>query len=419
MTNRKDLRFMAIDVQLLPDSFWLERECRRLLEFGRALPHPDGGAAWLDDQGRPDLTQGVHAWITARTVHVYAVGRLIGFSGAESIADAALAGLTGVLHDDQHGGWFTHVQDGRPTEDKKSCYDHVFVVLAGSSAAIAGRPGARELLDEALATVDERFWDEQQGLFVDHWNNDWSVLDPYRGVNANMHGVEAMLAATDATGDPQWRGRALRTAERLINGFARENSWRIPEHFDSSWTPLLEHNRDRPDDRFEPFGATIGHGLEWSRLLLHLKASLGADAPAWLSEASTELFARAAADGWAPDGEPGFVYTTEWDGTPVVRDRLHWVVAEGVAAAAVLFRETGDEQYARLHEQWWAYAREYLLDTEFGSWRHQLDPQNRPTATVWQGKPDLYHAVQATVIPRLPLAPGMVAALAGDGFNAR
>ncbi len=402
-----------------PDTAWLDRECRRLLEFGRTLPLPDGGAGWLDDRGRPDPTQGTHTWITTRTVHVYAIGQLIGFPGAPVIADAALAGLTGPLHDDENGGWFTQVADGRPTADRKSCYDHVFVVLAGSSATIAGRPGAPDLLAEALATLDQRFWDERQGLFVDHWNNDWSVLAPYRGVNANMHGVEAMLAATDATGDPRWRGRALRIADRLINHFARRNAWRIPEHFDENWRPLLEHNRDRPDDRFEPFGATVGHGLEWSRLLMHLKASLGPSAPDWLAEASTELFARAVTDGWAPDGQPGFVYTTDWDGSPVVRDRLHWVLAEGVAAAAVLFRETGDHAYARLHEQWWSYAREYLLDTEHGSWRHQLDPQNRPTSTVWQGKPDLYHAVQATVIPSLPLAPGMVGALTRDGSAMR
>ena len=31
---------------------WLEAEGDRLLEFGRASRHPDGGFAWLDDAGR-------------------------------------------------------------------------------------------------------------------------------------------------------------------------------------------------------------------------------------------------------------------------------------------------------------------------------------------------------------------------------
>jgi len=64
------------------------------------------------------------------------------------------------------------------------------------------------------------------------------------------------------------------------------------------------------------------------------------------------------------------------------------------------------------YRDWWRYAVAHLLDLDRGSWRHQLDRDNRPVATVWPGKPDLYHAVQATLIPRLPEAPGMAKALA-------
>ena len=188
--------------------------------------------------------------------------------------------------------------------------------------------------------------------------------------------------------------------------------WRIPEHFDPDWRPQLEHNADRPDDPFQPYGATVGHGLEWARLVLHLEASLNEDAPDWLVPASIGLFERAAADGWAVDGADGFVYTTDWSGRPVVRDRMHWVVAEGVAAAAALHRRTGEQRYADHARTWWAYAERHLIDREHGSWHHQLDAQNQVIGTVWPGKPDLYHAVQATLIPRLPLAPGLAAALA-------
>ena len=54
----------------------------------------------------------------------------------------------------------------------------------------------------------------------------------------------------------------------------------------------------------------------------------------------------------------------------------------------------------------------HLIDAERGSWHHQLDRHNRPIATVWPGKPDLYHAFQATLTPQLPLAPSMATALA-------
>jgi len=52
-----------------------------------------------------------------------------------------------------------------------------------------------------------------------------------------------------------------------------------------------------------------------------------------------------------------------------------------------------------------------FLDPEDGSWRHALDPTNRGSSLVWEGKPDAYHAPRATLIPRLPLAPALAVAL--------
>ena len=392
------------------DAAWLDAECRRLLDFGRRFPHPAGGAGWLDDTGAVDLTRPVHTYITARMGHVYCLADLLGDAGGAALADAALAGLIGPLRDPVHDGWFTQVAGTAAIPDIKACYDHAFVVLAASSAAITNRPGARDLLAAARGILNDKFWDATEAMYVDNWDRSFSTLSPYRGINANMHTVEALLAATDATGDSRWRHRALDIAHRVTE-FARGRRWRIPEHFDPAWRPLFDHNRDRPDDPFQPFGATVGHGLEWSRLMLHLHAGLGESAPDWLTEAAVELFHRAVTDGWAVDGAPGFVYTTDWVGQPVVRQRMHWVLAEGVAAAAARHQRTGDDRYLDQAAVWWDYARQYLIDPEHGSWHHELDPENRPAATVWPGKPDLYHAVQATLIPRLPLTPGVALSL--------
>jgi sulfoquinovose isomerase len=395
----------------------LESECDRLLAFGRRFPHPLGGAAWLDATGQPDMSRPVFTWITARMVHVYSLGHLMGRPGDADLATQALAGLTGRLLDGRNGGWFTSVDAAGESPDEKACYTHVFVVLAGSSATVAGLTGARDLLSEALELWDLRFFDDMAGMCVDSWNRDFTQLNDYRGVNANMHAVEALLAAADVTGDHALRERALGIARRVALEFAEPHAWRIPEHFDSRWHPQLDHHRDHPDDQFQPYGATVGHSLEWSRLMLHLEVSL-ADPPDWLLPAARELFDRAVADGWAVDGADGFVYTTDWDGTPVVRDRMHWVVAEAIAAAAALRSRTGDDRYSRLAATWWAYAERYLFDRTNGSWHHQLDPTNHVIETVWPGKPDLYHAVQATLIPRLPLAPSMATALATDQSSA-
>lgn len=393
----------------------LAEEHDRLLDFGAsALVHPAGGAAWLDDRGGADLGRGVLTWITCRMVHVHSLATLTGRTGSAELARQLLDGLAGPLRDTGHGGWFHRLDaDGRPDlAAGKSCYDHAFVLLATSSAAVAGIDGAEALLATAGDVFLERFWDDDAGRCRDHFSADWTGLDPYRGLNGSMHAVEAMLAVADATGDGAWRRRAARVAGFVVD-LAASYDGRLPEHFDSDWTPLLDHNEDRPADPFKPYGATVGHGLEWSRLLLTLEAALPGSDDRLLPTARL-LFDRAVGDGWDVDGAPGFVYTTDWSGRPVVRDRMHWVVAEALAAAAALSRRTGEEQYDHWFARWWQYAEHHLVDRDAGSWHHQLDAHNRPAAGVWPGKPDLYHALQATLLPRLPLAPTITRAIA-DG----
>jgi mannose/cellobiose epimerase-like protein (N-acyl-D-glucosamine 2-epimerase family) len=388
---------------------WLARFARGLLAFGRRTPYPGGGAAWLADDGAPWLDRGAETWIACRTVHVYAIGTLLGVPGARPVAEAALAGLTGRLRDEEHGGWYSSVgADGVPAADK-TAYTHAFVVLAGSSAAAAGLAGGSQLLADALATFEKWFWDGDAGKAVDTWDTAFTTVDSYRGINANMHTVEAFLAAADVTGERVWVERAARIGAFAAHA-AAGNEWRLPEHFDEHWNPRPELNADRPDDQFKPYGATVGHGLEWSRLLLHLEAA-GAEGADWLT-AAQHLFDRATTDGWAVDGADGFVYTTDWTGTPVVRDRMHWVAAEAIGAAAALAQRTGEPEYADWYARVWDYVERYLVDHEHGSWHHQLAPDNTPAATVWPGKADLYHAYQATLIPRLPLAPSLTSAIA-------
>ncbi|MGQ5261894.1 AGE family epimerase/isomerase [Micromonospora sp. ZYX-F-536] len=401
----------------LPDlDEFLADQTRTLLDTARRAVRPEGGFWWLTDDLTPDRSEPLHTWITCRMTHVAALAHRNGDPDAAALVDHGIAALSTLLRDERYGGWFGAVdQQGVPTNERKAGYDHAFVLLAASGAARAGRPGADQLLADVLAVVRDRFWDAEAGAVRESWNRDWSVTEDYRGANSSMHMVEAFLAAAAATGDASWTDRALRIGAHLVDGEGARHDWRLPEHFTADWSPLPDYNRDRPADPFRPYGSTIGHWLEWARLLLELEAVLP-QPPRWLLSDARALFAAAVRRGWAVDGADGFVYTIDWDDRPVVRARMHWVVAEAIGAAVTLHRRTGDAVYADWYRVFWGYARQYLVDDS--GWRHELDPQNVPAGTVWHGRPDVYHAYQAVLLSRSasalggpgPLAPGTVPA---------
>lgn len=380
---------------------FLEENANALWNFGRRFPSPEGSSYYLGDDGTPWTDRPRETWITCRMAHVYSMGAMRGISGCDALVDSAIKGLEGELKDIRHGGWYAGVNADGSILPNKQCYAHAFVILAATSACLANRPGALSLLQEALHVYENRFWDEEMGLAYDTWDTDFTVLDDYRGINANMHTVEAFLAVADALGEETYRIRAGRIIDHVI-GWAKENEYRIPEHFTKDWIPDYDKNKETPDDPFKPYGATPGHGIEWARLITQwATATFGkdsADATPYY-EAAVNLYDRAIADGWDADGAPGIVYTTDWDGKPVVHDRMHWTLAEAINTSSVLYRVTGNETYAAQYAMFLKYLDETVLDHSCGSWFHQLDEHNHLKGTVWSGKSDVYHALQSMLIP--------------------
>ncbi len=395
-----------------PHQQWLHNQGQTLLDFAKAARVPLGFAG-LDRFGKRPDDAPADTVTTARMVHSFALAHIQGLPGCTPLIDHGLRALAGALRDGVHGGWFA-APDAQDGNTRKAAYLHAFVALAASSAVVAGRPGATALLDEAVAVLETRFWCEDEGALLESFAGDWSDCEAYRGANSNMHGTETFLALADVLDQDLWLDRALRISERVIHQHAAQSSYLPIEHFDVGWQPLPDYNRDNPTDPFRPFGKTPGHAFEWARLLLHLEAARrqrGLPAPQWLLEDARQLFHSASLHGWNVDGDSGIVYTLDWDNRPVVRERLHWTLAEASAAAAALLQRTGEQKYEVWYQCFWDYIDLHLIDRQHGSWHHELGPDNQPSEKIWPGKADLYHAYQATLLPRLPLAISLASAL--------
>ncbi|MFT0762435.1 AGE family epimerase/isomerase [Actinomyces sp. F1_1611] len=397
-----------------PPALDYSRQFPALLEFATGA-RVDNGFGYLGPDGQVVPDRPAELWITCRMTHVFALADLLGYPRARELAEHGVRSLRGAFHDDEFGGWYSAVAltGNQVVDESKAAYAHAFVILAATSALAAEIEGAGDLLAEALDNQDRYWFEPEVGRVRESWNREFTRTEDYRGINANMHTTEAYLAAADLTGDEQLLRRAVGILH-FVAQQAEAHRWRIPEHFTADWQVLPEYNEDQPAHPFRPFGVTPGHGFEWSRLMLQARQSLvarGEEPPAWMLQGAQELFRRADADSWQVDGEPGFIYTTDFDGHPVVRERMHWVLCEAVGANIVLQRVLGDNpELADQLQTWGEYADQFLLEAP-GRWWHELDPSNHPAERTWPGKPDAYHVAQMLILPLLPASPAFAAAL--------
>ncbi|WP_299906582.1 AGE family epimerase/isomerase [uncultured Paracoccus sp.] len=377
---------------------YLVADARRQLDFFDASLGRAGGLAVLDYAGVPlPGPQELHT--TTRLVHSYGLAQIAGRPDHAGIIDRGMSDLWTRHRDSQHGGYVWSVDSEGVADGVKLAYGHVFVLLAASTAKLAGHPDADRLLADASEVLDRHYWDDQMGLFRDEFTRDWQAFSTYRGMNANMHGVEALLAAHEATGEALYLDRARRIFDFFLGRIAPENGWRIPEHYTEDW----QIDRDyEGNPMFRPAGSTPGHSFEMGRLQLQLWDLSGRPddgAPA----RARKLVQQALDDAW-DELRGGFVYTLAPDGTVARWARYWWPVTEAIGVLAAFQKldpQPGDEDWYR---RCWTFADRHLIDHARGGWIPELDDQDQPAKAQFAGKPDIYHALQADL---LPLAAGL------------
>ena len=377
------------------DAYLLNDAARQFAFFGRSLD-PAGGfhAQAMDVSILSGAVKELHA--TTRMVHSYALGHLAGLAGADRMIDHGMTALRQLHRDSDHGGYvWSFAPDGTVADGAKLAYGHAFVLLAASSARMAGHPDAAALHDDICEVIDARFWDHAAGRMREEFARDWQKISSYRGMNANMHMAEALLAAFEATGERMFLDRAIGIFNFFIGKVGAAQNWRLPEHFTEDWSVDAGYEGN---PMFRPAGTTPGHSFEFARLMLQawdLDGCRNDDLRDW----AVHLYRRALADGW-DHVRGGILYTVGADGAPMRRSRYWWPLTEAIGAAAALLKAgLGD---ASDYSLFWATADRLFIDKTHGGWIPEIDEDDRPDDRQFTGKPDIYHAIQACLFPLLP-----------------
>jgi sulfoquinovose isomerase len=398
------------------DTPWAQRRYHRqwLMDKANALfdmyqhnaLNPKGGFFDLDAGGKAfgDLRQ-IHA--TARMVHCFAIGHLLGRPGADTMVDHGMRYLWEGHRDQKHGGYCWSLDDDGYRDDSKQAYGHAFVLLAASDAKVLGHPLADRMLADIAEVIERRFWEEVHGAVSEEYARDWSAITTYRGQNSNMHLTEALMAAFEATGDTGYLRKAERIASLIIGRHAKALDYVVAEHFDSNWNVDKSY---KGSDMFRPAGTTPGHWLEWSRLLVQLWV-LGGKTIAWLPDAAAKLFRSAVTRGWDHD-QGGFYYTLDFSHAPALRQKLWWPATEAIGAAAFIAAHDADPFYEMWYRRIWGFSANHFIDPANGGWFPELGEDLKPIDAFFTGKPDIYHALQACLIPLFPATGSLMKTIA-------
>lgn len=389
---------------------WLAGQADALFDFFqyRAF-NPQGGFFDLDPRGRPldasNPVRPIHT--TARMVHCFVVGSLLGRPGSDRIVDHGLRYLWEAHRDRKNGGYYWSMENDGPRDATKQGYGHAFVLLAASGGRLLGHPLADRMLADVTEILESRFWEEEHGAIAEEFNADWTAFSDYRGQNSNMHLTEALMAAFEATGQRSYLEKAERIADLIIRRHAGENGFRVAEHFDARWT--LDKDYKAVNEMFRPSGTTPGHWLEWARLVLQLWV-LGGKAQDWMPGAAKELFRRSVELGWDRE-KGGFFYTLDWSDRPAMRDKLWWPACEAIGAASFLLDHGAEPSHEEWYRRIWNLVADHHLDREHGGWHEQLTEDLQPAHTLFAGKADIYHALQACLIPLYPATGSLTKAI--------
>lgn len=298
-----------------------------------------------------------------------------------------------IIHRDaENDGYHQIARKNLAIIGNKMTYGQAFCLCAVSNAYKAGIKEAYPLIDRIYNFLENRLWDQKYNLYVDECSNDFKEINKYRGQNCNMHMTEAMLAAYEATKDKKFLNRAYELAYTVTVKLAEKTNGMVWEHYDENWEIDWEYNKNDPKNLYKPYGFLPGHFTEWSKLLLILERYKPEE---WQLSVAESLFIKALEYAW-DEKNGGINYTFDKNGNILDTDRYYWVLAETIAASAILGLRTGKDFYWDIYKKCWEYSYSYFFDQKYGGW-HRIISQDKKSLSEKKsppGKTD-YHVIGA------------------------
>ncbi|MEE3258920.1 MAG: AGE family epimerase/isomerase [Candidatus Latescibacterota bacterium] len=331
---------------------------------GYRLNH-DGSGQWQGPADKALVTQARTLWFFSRLYND-------GYGGPAhlEVAHHGFEFLRERMWDKVFGGFFWSVDDAGEiaTRPHKHLYAQGFALYAlaeyieatADSSAIA-------LANEFFELLEARAHDGKYGGYLEWFLRDWQtgpqtgtyMGTPHGGklMNTHLHLMEPLTTYYQVSGDERVRERLLELIFVQSNAVVRKDLGVCTDKYLRDWTPILEppHNR-----------VSYGHDIEnvWLLIEAHQAAGLS-NGP--MRDLYRQLMDYSLEYGF--DHEAGGFYNEgEFDAPADARQKVWWVQAEGLVAALVMYRLTGELKYWQVFVKTYDWIAGHQADWEHGDW---------------------------------------------------
>lgn len=294
-------------------------------------------------------------------------------------ADLAKTFIEEHFWDKKNGGvyWETDC-DGNAVVTKKQVYAEAFTIYAYSEYALAFND--KQALNTAMDIFNKLetiCYDKKNGGYFEAFSQTWEKLDDVRlsvkdlnepkGMNTNLHVLEAFTTLYEATKDPKVGEALKKEIEIYMNKIVNDKN-HVTIFFSEDWKPKTTE-------------FSYGHDIESTWLIWEAAELLGDKQ--LMKDIRSQILAMV--ETFIAEGFDAKTSSTLYEIFPekgtMDNDRHWWVQIEAVEGLANAFDMTGDEKYRTLALKQWTYIRENLIDRVNGEWFWRIDDNGKPVDT--------------------------------------
>lgn len=303
--------------------------------------------------------------------------------------------LTQDMRDDTYGGYYWEVdRDGAVTKPNKHMYGQAFVLYALSEFYKAtGEEHVLELALNLFEVFEEKAYDTKNGGYIEYFNPDWTPITKGRTyldaiepdwspkqhvdaeiepttklMNTHLHLMEALTNFYTIVDHGLVRNRLQELLTINTNTVVRKELGACTDKHSPEWKPQLNNEIYRI--------VSYGHDIE--NVWLAMDAAYALDQPIMYYLDLFETLWKYTLEYGYDKYNGGFYFFGPFGNPACSRIKAWWVQAEGLVSSLRMFELTGDEIYAEVFTETFAFIERYQTDQTVGEWHSAVTDELEP-----------------------------------------